>query len=479
MEYQKEHKGLLERIKEFHNRFFTHPGVRKELEELIPELCESEDELMRKEAISIIKQYNLICKREGDKCWTADSVITWLEKQGEQKQSKDYSALEITDVVRQALQECESFSNIRKDLYAARVGATVENLIKKQNEQKPANKVKPKFEVRDWVVEESGKDTIVKQVVDINRIDNERFGYTLDDGTYFSGSWEDSYRLWKIQDAKDGDVLATKNFVFIFKNIDDSNCVHYYCHYEIYKLEDDNQFGIALPQSLMGAAGVSHYSPATKEQRDTLFKAMADAGYTFDFDKKELKKIEQKPVWSEENLKEFNVEEYYKNPKRKVVTRDGREVEILKIGTKTKTEVPVIAMTDGNDIRFYTTNGRLSLEKETCSDLFFADADCDTCTNDKGCVACENGELYEGKPTDYAKSNEEKVKEMLECDKCPFRKGKDPEHNCNTCFDKKFFLKMAQWKDEQFKQYLDNAFKSADHVQYTQGYNKAVEKAED
>ena len=33
---------------------------------------------------------------------------------------------------------------------------------------------------------------------------------------------------------------------------------------------------------------------ATKEQRDTLMKAMADAGYTFDFESKELKKIEGK-----------------------------------------------------------------------------------------------------------------------------------------------------------------------------------------
>ena len=62
----------------------------------------------------------------------------WLEKQGEQNTTKDYSTLEITDVVRQALQECESFSNIRADVYAARVGATVEKLIKKQGEQKPA-----------------------------------------------------------------------------------------------------------------------------------------------------------------------------------------------------------------------------------------------------------------------------------------------------------------------------------------------------
>ena len=43
------------------------------------------------------------------------------------------------------------------------------------------------------------------------------------------------------------------------------------------------------------------YLPATKEQHDTLIKTMTDAGYTFDFEKKKLKKIEQKPVWSEED----------------------------------------------------------------------------------------------------------------------------------------------------------------------------------
>ena len=39
---------------------------------------------------------------------------------------------------------------------------------------------------------------------------------------------------------------------------------------------------------------VNTVKPATKIQRDTLLKAMSDAGYTFDFDKKELKKIGQK-----------------------------------------------------------------------------------------------------------------------------------------------------------------------------------------
>ena len=36
--------------------------------------------------------------------------------------------------------------------------------------------------------------------------------------------------------------------------------------------------------------------PATKEQRDLLFQKMKEAGYEWDVDKKELKKIEQKPI---------------------------------------------------------------------------------------------------------------------------------------------------------------------------------------
>ena len=37
--------------------------------------------------------------------------------------------------------------------------------------------------------------------------------------------------------------------------------------------------------------------PATKEQRDTLFAKMKEAGYIWDAEKKELKKIEQKSAW--------------------------------------------------------------------------------------------------------------------------------------------------------------------------------------
>ena len=41
--------------------------------------------------------------------------------------------------------------------------------------------------------------------------------------------------------------------------------------------------------------------PATKEQRDTLERVITNAGYRWNANKKELKKIEQKPAWSEED----------------------------------------------------------------------------------------------------------------------------------------------------------------------------------
>jgi hypothetical protein len=41
--------------------------------------------------------------------------------------------------------------------------------------------------------------------------------------------------------------------------------------------------------------------PATKEQRELLFSKMKEAGYEWDTNHKQLKKIEQKPAWSEED----------------------------------------------------------------------------------------------------------------------------------------------------------------------------------
>ena len=74
-------------------------------------------------------------------------------------------------------------------------------------------------------------------------------------------------------------------------------------------------------------------------------------------------------------MKQFNLEEYKKNPNRKVITRDGRSVRILCTDRK-GTEYLVIAlctMSNGSeDCYFYFPHGRLYSSADSCMDVFFA-----------------------------------------------------------------------------------------------------------
>ena len=75
-------------------------------------------------------------------------------------------------------------------------------------------------------------------------------------------------------------------------------------------------------------------------------------------------------------MKQFNLEEYLKNPSRKVVTRDGRNVRI--ICTDAKGDFPIIALieTTNGSIEFaykFKKNGRfLDNDSDYHYDLFFA-----------------------------------------------------------------------------------------------------------
>lgn len=74
-------------------------------------------------------------------------------------------------------------------------------------------------------------------------------------------------------------------------------------------------------------------------------------------------------------MKEFSLEEYLKNPERKVVTRDGRDVRI--ICTDRKGDTPIIALVHNADDRqeygyaFYP-DGKYFIDKDDEFDLFFA-----------------------------------------------------------------------------------------------------------
>ena len=77
-------------------------------------------------------------------------------------------------------------------------------------------------------------------------------------------------------------------------------------------------------------------------------------------------------ITNTELMKQFNLEEYLKNPSKKVVTRDGRSVKIHctnYIGAQ-----KIIAQVEGNDYSSaFSNDGRFIVGEESRCDLFFAE----------------------------------------------------------------------------------------------------------
>ena len=75
-------------------------------------------------------------------------------------------------------------------------------------------------------------------------------------------------------------------------------------------------------------------------------------------------------------MKQFNLEEYLKNPSRKVVTRDGRKVTRI-LCTDARGRYPIVALVkaldNDNESSFsYTKDGHFDPDEEHIYDLFFA-----------------------------------------------------------------------------------------------------------
>ena len=75
-------------------------------------------------------------------------------------------------------------------------------------------------------------------------------------------------------------------------------------------------------------------------------------------------------------MKQFNLEEYLKNPSRKVVTRDGRDVRIICTDRVSKKGYPLVAlvMNDGHElVHTYNMYGQFHTgDTNHDLDLFFA-----------------------------------------------------------------------------------------------------------
>jgi len=167
------------------------------------------------------------------------------------------------------------------------VCARIENWLEKQCE-KPTDKIKPKFKVGDWVT--NGDYTW--KIIDVKVLDyilQSKNGEIVDDTISYV---DEEFNLWTIKDAKDGDVLSTTKNIFIYNGNYNrySNALGGYCSVK------HNGRGLFIPEEDEKCRdcriiGISDATPATKEQSDTLIKAMNKAGWEFDFEKKELKWI--------------------------------------------------------------------------------------------------------------------------------------------------------------------------------------------
>lgn len=140
----------------------------------------------------------------------------------------------------------------------------------------------PKFKVGDWIIFDENHNSVYQ----IERIDNYRYYLRHYLGGTMSVHFDNELiRHWTIQDAKDGDVL--------FIGIDASTCI-------FKKLEGNLLYSYIISDGKLLVEDSHYYyetsdnvHPATKEQREQLEKAIADAEYVWLSGKKELKKIEE------------------------------------------------------------------------------------------------------------------------------------------------------------------------------------------
>ena len=326
------------------------------MNEIFPELRESEDERIRKELLNAFQEsedslYMVLTPHR------RESFIAWLKKQGKHDMGISEAVKQkLEDNLNKALEKetpesCNKFLEMQgeqKDILEdaildsnedGLIAETIRYKKEKQDEQKPADKVEPKFKVGDYVVDEDDNCAYQIECV-MENVPSGEFSYDLVGGGYFP-STKKNYHLWTIQDAKDGDVLHSigwhNDCIFIFNGLDnwkfdepngDRAVATGYCCLSV--SADKMEFGIQGPDCIE----VNTVKPATKIQRDLLFQKMKEVGYGWsDKDRKLIKIVnEQKPAdkqftpeqasvlnkhidkflkqknaWSEEDEKMYNV----------------------------------------------------------------------------------------------------------------------------------------------------------------------------
>lgn len=278
MNYEQKYKDALERAKTLYKS--ANGMIHKRwVKQVFPELQEIEDERIKYE-IKVILTNTDFSQFALD--YTFADMIAWLEKQREKIQywNPSKEQLEALDYAYNSCPDTE-----RGNYYEGVLETLIDDLHKlseKQGGQKPTNKADSKFHEGEWITD--GEHTWFVEGVHNGFYDIiSPEGYRTDDTIIHV---DEHFHLWNIQDAKKGDVLATSSgSICIFDDtVEDGKYPFAYCGltkhhgFEVY----DRKIPFTHDKDI---------HPATKEEHDLLFQKMKEAGYAFDFEKKEVKKI--------------------------------------------------------------------------------------------------------------------------------------------------------------------------------------------
>lgn len=278
------HNAMWDRLHRYYCKYIEKQGEQKQKQYDIDIL----EKHITKDSISELA-HTVIVRNGWEIVDAKEQKTAWSEKQGEEKIFDKAESMKHSYITTNS----EFFQWIYDRLkYVYNENPNVDYMLslkeRIEDMQKFANKIEPEFKVGDWVIRSIKNE---KRIGTVTEILPEHYIINFD-------GWREQIpiiygdcidiRLWTIQDAKDGDILATDDGICIFDGtVEEGKYPFAYCGIT------ERGFGsydVKLPFS-----HDNNVHPATKEQRDTLLKAMADAGYEWDSEKKELKEIDPKP----------------------------------------------------------------------------------------------------------------------------------------------------------------------------------------
>lgn len=283
MDYEEKYKTALERARKWKDKSGMPKDKQGILNDIFPELAESEDERIRK---AILEHIQLCTESIPDR----DKFIAYLEKQGEKdkliKELGEYKVKYTQEILSQRLEKQGNKPKGKSALEAA-----------KEENPDNANKVEPEFHEGDWVILTVGELSTTIQIV---KVDTNKKLYWFNDSSYLPIVDEECLHLWNIQDAKQGDVLYSPNLklLWIFKSRDTVYCG---CNLNYNDGAICGEGYFHMPTDAM---------PATKEQCDLFFQKMKEAGCRWNSTEKKLEKIDSgKESESKKEEKSYNTEE--------------------------------------------------------------------------------------------------------------------------------------------------------------------------